>query len=73
MVGALLFVRSLRNLLAVDAGFRSEGVLAVSLDLRLFTLSDLLPVTVEVPDTGQNGSTDTDGGTDGVEASGDGR
>jgi putative ABC transport system permease protein len=34
LVGALLFVRSLQNLLAVDAGFRPEGVLAVSLDLR---------------------------------------
>ena len=34
LVGALLFVRSLENLLAVDAGFRPEGVLAVSLDLR---------------------------------------
>ncbi len=34
LVGALLFVRSLRNLLAVDAGFRPEGILAVSLDLR---------------------------------------
>lgn len=34
LVGALLFVRSLRNLLAVDAGFNSEGVLSVSLDLR---------------------------------------
>ena len=34
LVGALLFVRSLRNLLAVDAGFQAEGVLSVSLDLR---------------------------------------
>ena len=34
LVGALLFVRSLRNLLAVDAGFHSEGTLRVSLDLR---------------------------------------
>ena len=34
LVGALLFVRSLRNLLLVDVGFRSEGVLAVNLDLR---------------------------------------
>src|SRR5262245_20274950 len=34
LVGAMLFVRSLQNLLNVDAGFRPEGVLAVSLDLR---------------------------------------
>jgi predicted permease len=33
-VGALLFVRSLQKLLAVDPGFQSEGILAVSLDLR---------------------------------------
>jgi putative ABC transport system permease protein len=32
LVGALLFVRSLRNLLMTDAGFRAEGVLTVSLD-----------------------------------------
>ena len=38
LVGALLFVRSLQNLLAVDAGFRPEGVLAVSLDLRRPTI-----------------------------------
>jgi putative ABC transport system permease protein len=34
LVGALLFVRSLRNLLAVDPGFQPEGVLGVGLDLR---------------------------------------
>ncbi|MBZ5622354.1 MAG: ABC transporter permease [Acidobacteriia bacterium] len=34
LVGALLFVRSLEKLLAVDAGFRAEGVTAVSLDVR---------------------------------------
>jgi predicted permease len=34
LVGALLFVRSLQKLLAVDTGFRSEGVLAMDLDLR---------------------------------------
>jgi len=32
LVGALLFVRSLRNLLTTEAGFRAEGVLTVSLD-----------------------------------------
>ncbi len=34
LVGALLFVRSLQKLLQVDAGFRTEGVVAVNLDLR---------------------------------------
>jgi putative ABC transport system permease protein len=32
LVGALLFVRSLNNLLTTDAGFKAEGVLAVGLD-----------------------------------------
>jgi putative ABC transport system permease protein len=32
LVGALLFVRSLRNLLTTDAGFKAEGVLAVGMD-----------------------------------------
>src|SRR6185436_11485001 len=34
LVGALLFVRSLHNLLMVDAGFQSEGILSISLDYR---------------------------------------
>ena len=34
LVGALLFMGSLRNLLNTDPGFRAEGVLAVTLDLR---------------------------------------
>jgi putative ABC transport system permease protein len=34
VVGALLFVRSLRNLMTVDAGFRQDGLLVVNLDLR---------------------------------------
>ncbi len=34
LVGALLFLRSLHNLMIIDAGFHSEGVLAISLDLR---------------------------------------
>lgn len=32
LAGSLLFVRSLRNLLTVDAGFQAEGVMTVSLD-----------------------------------------
>ena len=34
VVGAMLFVRSLRNLMTLDAGFRQEGILVVNLDLR---------------------------------------
>jgi putative ABC transport system permease protein len=34
VVGALLFVRSLRNLMILDAGFRQDGVLVVNLDVR---------------------------------------
>ncbi len=34
LVGALLFVRSLQKLLAVDPGFRAEGIVEVNLDLR---------------------------------------
>lgn len=34
IVGALLFARSLRNLIGVDVGFRPEGIVAVNVDLR---------------------------------------
>jgi putative ABC transport system permease protein len=34
VVGALLFVRSLRNLLTLDPGFEQDGVLVAGLDLR---------------------------------------
>ena len=34
VVGALLFARSLRNLTTMDPGFRQDGVLTASLDLR---------------------------------------
>jgi hypothetical protein len=32
LAGSLLFVRSLRNLLTVDAGFQSEGIVLVNLN-----------------------------------------
>jgi predicted permease len=45
LVGALLFVRSLQKLLAVDAGFRAEGITTVNLDLRpAHYTKDRLPV-----------------------------
>jgi putative ABC transport system permease protein len=45
LVGALLFVRSLQKLLAVDAGFRPQGITAVNLDLRpAHYAKDRLPV-----------------------------
>jgi putative ABC transport system permease protein len=34
LAGAMLFVRSLQKLLAVDPGFRPEGIVAVSVDYR---------------------------------------
>jgi hypothetical protein len=34
VVGALLFVRSLRNLTTIDAGFRQDGLVVVNLDMR---------------------------------------
>ncbi|HKW96315.1 MAG TPA: ABC transporter permease [Bryobacteraceae bacterium] len=34
LIGALLFVRSLRNLITLDAGFRQNGILIAQLDLR---------------------------------------
>ena len=34
LAGALLFVRSLQKLLSVDAGFRPDGVVAISVDMR---------------------------------------
>jgi putative ABC transport system permease protein len=34
LAGALLFVRSLQKLLTVDPGFRPEGIVAMSIDLR---------------------------------------
>jgi putative ABC transport system permease protein len=40
LVGALLFVGSLQNLLAIDPGFRPQGVVAVELDFRRFHYSN---------------------------------
>ena len=34
VVGALLFVRSLRNLMTLDAGFKQDGILIANYDLR---------------------------------------
>src|SRR5258708_28606954 len=34
VVGALLFVRSLRNLMTLDAGFSQDGILVANLDIR---------------------------------------
>ncbi|HYP12993.1 MAG TPA: ABC transporter permease, partial [Bryobacteraceae bacterium] len=34
LVGALLFVRSLQNLINTDAGFHTEGIVSLSVDLR---------------------------------------
>ncbi len=40
VVGALLFVRSLRNLMTLDAGFSQDGILIVNLDLRRAGIAD---------------------------------
>jgi hypothetical protein len=34
VAGAMLFVRSLRNLVTLDAGFQQEGVLITNLSLQ---------------------------------------
>jgi putative ABC transport system permease protein len=39
LVGALLFLRSFRNLLTVNTGFRQEGILEVALDPRRLDIS----------------------------------
>jgi putative ABC transport system permease protein len=39
MVGALLFVRSFRNLLSIDAGFRADGVIEADVDFSKLKLA----------------------------------
>ncbi len=65
LVGALLFVRSLRNLLTVDAGFRRDGLLIVGVDASRLTTSperrsvlyrDLLTDVRQTPGVQQAGS-----------------
>ena len=56
LVGALLFVRSLQKLLAVDPGFQSEGILAVSLCNKRprstrFMSASMLPMQLSLPQT----------------------
>ena len=40
VVGALLFVRSFRNLVTLDAGFRQDHVFAATIDLRRTGMPD---------------------------------
>jgi putative ABC transport system permease protein len=40
LVGALLFARSFRNLVTVEAGFRSDGLVVLGVDLRPLGLAD---------------------------------
>ena len=40
VVGALLFARSLRNLVTLDPGFRQDGILAVNVDVRRSSINE---------------------------------
>src|SRR5262249_58382846 len=41
LVGAMLFIRSLRNLMTLDAGFKQDGILIADLDFsRLHVAKD---------------------------------
>ena len=74
LFGALLFVRSLHNLLTVDTGFQSEGLLAVNIDFsraqypnerRIAVYRELLDRLSAVPgvvSAGQVAITPMDGG-----------
>jgi predicted permease len=52
VVGALLFARSLRNLMTLDAGFRPDSLLIASLDLRRTGTPDerLMAVSQDITD-----------------------
>jgi putative ABC transport system permease protein len=52
VVGALLFVRSLRNLMTLDAGFSQDGILIANLDLRRTGVPDeqLQPMFDDITD-----------------------
>jgi predicted permease len=47
LVGALLFVRSFRNLMTLDPGFRARGILLASFDLSKLGLSSRAPKRLE--------------------------
>lgn len=40
IVGAMLFARSLRNLVSLDPGFRQEGIVAVNVDIRRSSIAE---------------------------------
>jgi Tfp pilus assembly protein PilO len=79
IMGFLFGLADMERLVRVDgialSSTEIDGIteLAVSLDLRLFTLSDLLPIDIELPGTENPTTTTTTAPTDGgVEASGEG-
>jgi predicted permease len=49
IVGALLFARSLQNLVTLDPGFRHDGIVAINVDLRRVDVSALTGNTAVAP------------------------